>query len=420
MKRTTWFALVAALVVGFAVGCSPDKGVSLDVPDVAGPDPKLADVPVPTELVGANTRFAFDIYREVLKTDGDTNVFISPSSISLALTMTYNGADGSTKEAMARVLGVSGMDVDELSRANAVLISNLLYGDEKLVLEIANSLWARQGVTFCDEFMNRNQTFYFAGLFPITNAAAINGWVSDKTHEKITHVLDDPLGGILYLVNAIYFKGTWTHEFDKADTRNRPFYLAGGGQKNVPMMELPDTLRYYRGEGFQAVSLPYGDGRFSMYVFLPDENSSLSAFHANLTPENWQTWLDRFEMAEGTVILPKFKIEYEKLLNDQLTGLGMGVAFEPYGANFGKMLPLKQFGGENVYISRVIHKTFCDVNEEGTEAAAVTVVEMWVTSVGPPHPEPFYFRADRPFFYAICDNQSGTILFMGSVVDPAP
>lgn len=398
--------------------------MSLDVPDVAGPDPKLADVPVPQQLVEANTRFAFDIYREVLKTDGDTNVFISPSSISLALTMTYNGADGTTKEAMARVLGVSGMDIDELSRANAVLISNLLYGDDKLVLEIANSLWAKQGITFYDEFMNRNQTFYFAGLFPITNAAAINGWVSDKTHDKITHVLDsvDP-AAILYLINAIYFKGTWTHEFDKADTQDRPFYLAGGGQKNVPMMELADTLRYYRGEGFQAVSLPYGGGRFSMYVFLPDENSSLSAFHANLTPENWQAWMGEFERAEGTVILPKFKIEYERLidnpLNAPLIALGMGVAFEPYGANFGKMLPLEQFGGENVYISFVLHKTFCEVNEEGTEAAAVTVVEIRVTSVGP-GPQPFTFRADRPFFYAIRDNESGTILFMGSVVDPAP
>jgi serpin B len=234
-------------------------------------------------------------------------------------------------------------------------------------------------------------------------------------------VLDevDP-AAILYLINAIYFKGTWTHEFDKADTRDRPFYLVGGGQKNVPMMELADTLRYYRGDGFQGVSLPYGNGRFSMYVFLPDENSSLSAFHANLTPENWQAWMDRFERAEGTVILPKFKIEYMKQLNGQLTALGMGVAFDPDGANFRKMLPLPQGEYYNACISFVLHKTFVEVNEEGTEAAAVTVVGVvGITSIGPPHPEPFYFKADRPFFYAIRDNQSGTILFMGSVVDPA-
>lgn len=419
MKRTRWLPLTVAIVLALAAGCSRDKGVSLDVPDVAGPDRKLAGEPVPGELVSANTRFAFDIYREVLKTGGTKNVFISPSSVSLALTMTYNGADGTTKEAMARVLGVEGMDLDELSRANAILISNLIYGDEDLILEIANSLWARQGVTFRDEFMNRNQTFYFAGLFPITTAAAINDWVSEKTHEKITHVLDDPLPAeaILYLVNAIYFKGTWTHEFDKADTRNRPFYLTGGGQKSVPMMELADTLRYCRGDGFQAVSLPYGDGRFSMYVFLPDENSSLAEFQARLTPENWEAWMGEFGEAEGDIYLPRFKIEYERLLNNQLTGLGMGVAFEPYGANFGKMLPVEQFGGENVYISRVIHKTFCEVNEEGTEAAAVTIVEIGVTC--PSEPQKFLMRMDRPFFFAIRDNESGAILFMGSVLDPA-
>ena len=200
-----------------------------------------------------------------------------------------------------------------------------------------------------------------------------------------------------------------------SETREEDFNLADGSQKKLPMMAQSGKYNYYQDKDFQAVSLPYGTGRISMYVFLPDKSTTPDQFERNLTAENWETWMRSFREAPGEVMLPRFKIEYEVELNDALKALGMAEAFDPHRANFSGIAQMSQ--AEKIYISEVKHKTFAEVNEEGTEAAAVTSVGMQVTSARLPQ-ENFIMKVDRPFFLAIRDNLTGTVLFMGSIVDP--
>lgn len=411
---------VVSLCLGFVVvthaGCG--NGTS-DRSIVGGADPKLAGEPVPTALVAANTGFAFTLYRQVLAEDAGKNVFMSPASISIALTMAYNGADGTTKEAMARTLAFGDMPLEEVNQANQILLSNLAYADSRVRLAIANSLWARERMPFYPDFIERNRTYYGAEITNLdfsdpNTVKTINAWVNRNTNGKIPTIIERiPEEMILYLINAIYFKGMWRDEFDPKETQNEQFSLLDGSKKTVPVMHQTEHYRYVAGNGFQAASLPYGEGRFSMYVFLPDPGSSLAEFQGQLTAENWTTWMASFGSMEGNIGLPRFEIEYEKTLNDALKSIGMEIAFDPGAANFSKMLPVSP--GANAYISEVKHKTYVKVNEEGTEAAAATSVGIGLTSM----PQRFTMIMDRPFFVAIRDNQSGTILFMGSIVDPA-
>jgi len=382
-------------------------------------DPNLAEEPVDPRLVAGNTRFALNLFGKLARAEPANNVFISPASVSIALAMTYNGADGTTKDSMASVLGLDGMTLDEANRANLVLLSNLAYADPKVRLAIANSLWGNRTVRFDDGFLARNADSFGAGVRSLDFAdprspGIINEWVSDNTNGKIKNILDQiPSNAILYLVNAIWFKGTWTDQFDKADTRDQAFALADGTRRTVPMMRNDAGYRYLETVAFQAASLPYGDGRFSMYVFLPKTTSSLSAFVAGLTAEAWSGWMAAFGGMDGDIALPRFQIKYKTELVETLSALGMSVAFGDR-ADFSAMFPPD--AQPAAAISRVIHQTYLDVNEEGTEAAAATVVGIGPTSV-PPH---FTMVVDRPFFVAIRDNVSGTILFMGTINDPQP
>jgi serine protease inhibitor len=374
---------------------------------------------VDSRLVSANTRFGFKLFAEVAKQSAGKNVLISPASVGLALAMTYNGAEGETKQAMASALDAQGMTLDELNSAYAQLKAGLDSPDPKVQLSIANSLWAKKGITFKPEFIQRDKQFYGAEVTTLdfsdpSAAATINSWVADKTKGKIDKIVDriDPQS-ILFLINAIYFKGKWAAEFDKAKTKEDVFTTADGGQKRHPMMHQSGKYRYYEGKDFQAVSLPYGAGQVSMYIFLPPKGTSLVEFQKNLTAANWEAWMKEFAETKGDIALPRFKVEYEVGLNDALKALGMGVAFDPGRANFSGMVQASQ----NAFISQVKHKTFAEVNEEGTEAAAVTSVEMRATSVMRP-PKTFQMVVDHPFFCAIRDNKTGTVLFMGSIADP--
>lgn len=215
---------------------------------------------------------------------------------------------------------------------------------------------------------------------------------------------------IKFLINAVYFKGKWTTQFDKKQTAEYPFYLAAGREKKHPMMSQSGKYRYYETKQFQAVSLPYGkDERLSLYIFLPSQNSNLSAFNKNLNAENWEKWMSQFRSQKGFIRLPRFKMNYDIKLNDTLKILGLGVAFGNR-ANFSGI-------GDNLSISEVKHKTFVEVNEEGTEAAAVTSVGVAPTAAIPQE-QPFQMIVNRPFFCAIRDNQTSTVLFMGSIVEP--
>jgi serpin B len=217
----------------------------------------------------------------------------------------------------------------------------------------------------------------------------------------------------LFLINAIYFKGAWSTEFDKAKTKDDVFTIGSGSQKRLPMMTQSGKYDYYEAANFQAVSLPYGSGRVSMYVFLPAAGTTINQFLPSLTTANWDAWMKSFSKTQGAIVLPRFKVEYEITLNDALKALGMGVAFDPDRANFSGILQTAQ----NAFISKVKHKTFAEVNEEGTEAAAVTSAEISVTSVAVPR-KSFKMVVDRPFFFAIRDNKTGSVLFLGSIVDP--
>jgi serine protease inhibitor len=408
-------AIISLAALGSIAGLSMTK-----------PMPASADVTTTTsvkqastmneKLVAANTKFGFKMFSELFQQNSSQNIFVSPTSVAIALSMTYNGANGSTQQAMAQTLELQGMSLDEINQAQLALNQILTNPDPKVQLTIANSLWARQGINFKPDFLQRNKDFYQAQItnlnFNNPNATAtINNWVNQNTKGKIPTIIDriSP-DALLYLINAIYFKGSWTDEFPKNATQDRPFTLLNGTRKQHPLMSQFGRFRYYENDSVQGISLPYGSGRMSMYVFLPKPDVTLQSFYSNLTLENWEQWIKQFRSRQGSIVLPRFKLEYDITLNQTLQALGMGIAFQDR-ANFTGMTSTP------VNINEVKHKTFVEVNEEGTEAAAVTSVGIRATSAMPVD-EPFNMVVDRPFFVAIRDNQTGTLLFMGSIVEP--
>ena len=369
------------------------------------------------KVVSANNELGFKLLEEI-ETDENGNSFISPTSLLMALSMVYNGADGVTKEEIATTLRLESIDVDDLNKANASLISMLHQETDAIQLDIANSIWLNERFHFQDDFALSNKAYFNAAIEEIDitdkgSANRINEWVRKATNEKIEEIVEAPLNPdlVAILVNALYFKGDWTYAFDKEQTNQEPFHLEDGAIKDVSLMTLSEELDYLKNENFQAVKLPYGNEDLSMTVFLPTEETGLEDFKKRLTAETWAIWEAQFRKEEGTVRLPKFQVEYEVLLKDTLQKLGMATAFDR-GANFEKMIK----EDNPVWISEVKQKTYIDVNEKGTEAAAVTSVEMKTTSA--PIDEPFQMKVNRPFFITISDNETNTILFMGSIANP--
>lgn len=371
--------------------------------------------PVANRLVAADNDFGFRLLAELVKEDSNKNVFVSPSIVAIALAMTYNGAEGTTKQAMAETLAVEGMSLQEVNEGNAALRTALESPDPKVQLAIANSLWGQKDIVFKPDFMQRNTNYYGAKVasldFSDPNALpTINGWVKEQTNGKIDELVNegDLVGAVLVLINAIHFKGMWRLQFDEGKTKEGPFTLPDGKQKQHPMMQQSGAYRYYEDKNFQALSLPYGEGRISMYIFLPARTVTLGQFQKELNTKNWEKWMSQFHEMGGDITLPRFKVEYEAVLAEALTALGMGVAFGG-GANLHGICT----GG--AFISAVRHKTFVEVNEEGTEAAAAIAVSI----AGEAIVHRFSMTVDRPFFCAICDSKTGAILFMGFIVEPS-
>ena len=369
------------------------------------------------ELVTANNRFSFKLLTQLAQEDVNENIFISPLSIAMAMTMTFNGAAGQTRADMAFALELGDLKRPELNQAYTELGKVLKGLNSQVELTIANSLWARRGINFQQDFLERNQKFFGAQISTVDfNAAGalndINEWVDNVTNGKITKIIDrfDPLTA-MFLANAIYFKGEWSEKFDESKTKDGLFHLIDGRKKVVPMMNQQGRFPYFKGDDFQAVSLSYGDGDVGMYIFLPEEGASLTDFIVSITEEKWDTWISKFRRWPGKISLVRFSLNYEKKLNDALQTLGMGNAFDPIRADFSDL-----YSGDmpNVYLSNVMHKAVVEVNEEGTEAAAATGVTFAYSN----YQEPFNFVVDRPFFFAIRDNQTGTLLFMGMVTEP--
>lgn len=404
------------LVFLLFVGCFDSV---VDTLNQAKEDAEVA--PIDSNVPSGNTEFGFNLFNTIWESEQNQNIFISSFSVSTALAMTLNGAAGETEQAMIDTLQLQGIATDSINSSYYQLLQTLQTSAPKVTLTIANSLWAREGVPFKQDFQQRNSQFFNAEISTLDFAdpnslTTINQWVNTNTNGKIKKILDEiESNAVLFLINAIYFKGEWKTQFDPSDTKDRNFHLVTGSTKQVPMMTRKGDYAYYENhqENFQVISLPYGEGQMSMYIFLPSNKSNLNTFLESLNTENWENWISQLREQEVMVYIPKFKMEYgTKDLNDALTSLGMGVAFDDDNADFSRMASLDDIGG-NLYIEKVAHKTFIEVNEEGSEAAAATSVGIGVKSI-----LRTVFNADRPFFFAIRDNETKTILFMGTVVDP--
>lgn len=370
-------------------------------------------------LVLSNNSLGFNIFHMLRPVDESENIFISPSSILTALAMTYNGAGGETREAMAKTLFFEDMSPEEVNSSFADLLTILQNPDPRVEMAVANSLWAREGIDFKEDFLAQNEQYFHAEITDLDfndpqAADAINGWVKEQTRGAIDEIIEPPINPltVLFLINAIYFNGEWTEPFDPELTREINFHLPDGSEKKHPVMFKNDEFSYLETELFQAVRLPYGENeRLGMYVFLPSEEAGLDGFYAELGADNWARWTGSFGTGEGEVGLPRFEFEYEAALNDALKALGMEIAFDDSAADFSGMRDIPP----RLYISDVKHKSFVKVNEEGTEAAAATSVEIRLESAMPHY---FTMIVDRPFFFAIVDDMTGTIVFMGSVYEP--
>ncbi|MCK4715303.1 MAG: serpin family protein, partial [Candidatus Marinimicrobia bacterium] len=306
------------------------------------------------------------------------------------------------------------LTIQEINESYQSLIELLTELDPKVIFDIANSIWYREGFPVENDFLTTNQTYFDAIVealdFNRSDAAdIINAWVNENTNGKIKEIVNDPINPltVMFLINAIYFKGTWTYEFDEENTSDDIFYLPDGSEKECKMMSHQCDHNYFENEQFQAIDLPYGDAGFSMTILLPKPEVNIDSLIAQMNNETWNSWLGSFSEQEVNFYLPKFKLEYEISLNGILSALGMSIAFDPNRADFTKIN-----SDGSLYISEVKHKTFVKVNEEGTEAAAVTSVEIRLTSVG------ITMYINRPFVFAIRENHSGTILFIGKITQP--
>ena len=365
-----------------------------------------------------NNTFDFDLFRQIVAERPGENIFISPFSVSQALAMTYNGAAGTTREEMRRVLGFEHLSDSAVNEAFAELSQKLPGLDPELKFTVANSVWYRNGLSFDDNFLAANKENFNAEIsgldFSRPDAAAIiNDWVKANTQGKITDIVTPPIDPmtVMYLVNAVYFKGAWTFPFDKL-IREDTFHVSDNRDIICMLMHRKEKYSYYENERLQAVDLPYGLGAFVMTVILPREDTDIDPFIAGLNEDTVAAWFDAMDKTEGHIFLPQFKQEFETSLIGPLEKLGMSTAFDAARADFSGIRPQK-----DLVISEVKHKTFIEVNEEGTEAAAATSIGIRLTAVMEPQ-QPFVMRCDRPFVYLIREISSGAVLFIGKLYQP--
>ncbi|MDQ0196456.1 serpin family protein [Paenibacillus wynnii] len=368
--------------------------------------------------VKAYNDFSLHIADKLLEESNGENLFISPLSMAFALSLVLNGAEGETSAELQHTLGIDGLTLEALNEGNAVLSDLLKHSDSKVELKIANGLWTRKETPLEDGYIRTIKKSYGVKVetldFEDAGAAqTINQWVKDNTNGRIEEIVDPSLlkSNVLMLANAIYFNGTWSKPFENSLTREAPFYLADGSEKTVQMMRKKEILAHKETESFKAVRLPYGSGKWDMVVVLPNEGLPLTDAVAQLFSHS-DTWREGFKEGEALVELPRFQMKYNQSLKDTLQRLGVNKAFDSATADFSAM------AGKNsgLYITDVLHKSFIEVNEQGTEAAAVTSILM--TGSAPPPDKLFQISVNRPFFFAIEDHTTGAIVFMGTVFNP--
>lgn len=417
MRRLLWI-LIAPLVGLSLAGCN--GAVAPEDDEEPTPRPVVTVTAEQQHLVEADNAFGVKLFHELSRAAPDANLFISPLSVSMALGMTLNGAGGDTRAAMETTLELAGLSMDEVNASYRTLIDLFTTLDEHVVFDIANAIWHRDAFAVEQTFLDLNTAYFDASVQALDFDSAeapnvINAWVEEKTRGKIQQIIDggiDPLT-MMYLVNAIYFNGDWTYPFDEDLTRDDTFTRDDGATTPVRMMTMPDAVfRYTDQPDFQAVDLPYGDSLFSMTILLPHDGLPLGDFVAGLDAATWNAWTALLAPAELDLLqMPAFALEYDVSLKQALSALGMDVAFDPGRADFSGINPARG----DLHISEVKHKTFIEVDEEGTEAAAVTSVVVGITSIGA---TPITMRIDRPFVFAIREHATGAILFIGQVTAP--
>lgn len=400
--------LIFSLLLIFIVGCESSSQFNDEIP--------MRELTrFEKQLVASADNFALKIFKKIADDEPGKNVFISPLSISMALGMTLNGAEGNTYEAMRNTLSLSGLTQQEINESYQSLIQLLTKIDSKVIMQIANSIWYRNTIPVKPDFIETNKKYFNAVINPMNfndpaTVNTINNWVKESTNGKIAKIVDkiDPQT-IMYLINAIYFKGTWQYQFDKNKTMDDLFKKESDDQVKCRMMNLETDFYVSSNDTFTMLDLPYGKGNFSMTILLPAKDKKVKDVVSSLTDVVWKNSINSLSKTKKQLYMPKFKMEYKIKLNETLKALGMEIAFDPYNANFKKIYE----GVGNAYISEVDHKTFVDVNEEGTEAAAVTSVTIGVTSI-----LDNIIRLDRPFVFVIREKASNCILFIGKLEDP--
>ena len=379
------------------------------------------------DVAAADNAFGFRLLNAVQKSIPGGNVLLSPVGAALDLSMALNGAEGQTRQEMLAALSLRGSDLGAINTANAQLIKVLRTPAKSITLSVADSLWVdSRRATLRPEYAKQTQAWYDAEMtdldFSNPNAAnRINSWAFKETQGRISKVIDriDP-ADLALLLNAVYFKGQWAHKFDKAQTQQHDFTLAGGSIKQVPRMAQSGRFDYFETPQMQGVRLSFGEGDLVMEVLLPAKSSSLSALEAELTPEHWKGWQAQYAPRSGKIELPRFELKSNYRLNEPLQTLGMKRAFQPDGAQLTGMFSSApgQPHARRFFISSVLQSTYWKVDEEGSEAAAVTTTGIRTAAAARPE-QPFRMIVDRPFFCAIEDRRSGALLFVGAIYDPA-
>ncbi|HBX65249.1 MAG: hypothetical protein CL670_16575 [Balneola sp.] len=411
MRAKYLITFIAAILIASVWGCTSN----VSGPDLNGELPRSLSTSE-QELVENGRSFAFDVFKNTVAADSAENIFISPLSISVALGMTMNGANGETYNQMRNTLNFEGLSQDEINAGYQSLIRLLVDADPKVKMQIANSVWSKKGFAVDKEFTNQLEEYFDAQVSELDfndpeSAKIINDWVSGNTNGLIEKIIEGriPKNLVMYLINAIYFQGDWMNKFDKDDTEEKAFSLEEGGEKMVDMMSQKHTFNSYSDDVVELIDLPYGDSLYTMTVMMPaDSDKALSEFIAqDLTRQNFDNWIGQVRNRNMILELPRFEMEYEIKMNDILISMGMEDLFSSGEADLSGINADVQ-----LFVNEVKHKTFVSVDEKGTEAAAVTSVGVFVTSVPPS------FRADRPFVFLIREHNSDAILFMGKVNNP--
>jgi len=397
------------------ISCAKEKTTQIN-------DKQLKPITLSAEqlaLIQANNQFSFSLFNKSANQETKENLIISPFSVSMALSMTLNGAAGTTKTGMEKILGFEGKQASLINDYNKFLSTQLHGIDEKVTFNIANSIWYKNSFTVIPSFISTNQDYYHAEVTSLDFSSpsavnTINNWVNTKTNSAIPKIIESiSPDNVMFLINALYFKGSWRNKFDAPKTSDQNFYKEDLSVIKCKMMTQESTFKCLSNDLLSAIEMPYGQGNFVMTVLLPKEGKTTSDLIDAFNADNWKKWNTEMDSSKVLVYLPRFKMNYENTLNDLLITMGMADAFNPYVADFTR---INAKGG--LFISEVKHKTMVEVNEEGTIAAAVTSVAISYTTSLIDHPQPLIFNINKPFVFVISEKSTGAILFTGRIMDP--